>query len=299
LVARTVRSWRGASAAVLLLASLPGVALAQLECLAWTRVDLETQRLLPRARTSLQLSLPERQELADSLAQTALQRLPGAEPLPVLRIDVSSRALGRESQLSSWFERDALQVLQNQRLDTVRYGRFKRRQFSAIGVQEEQRRGDAHTQSLAPQHWRLKRQQLTDVPEGPAYVDEIAVLLLAGSMVMRGDSQLLQRVYADGRLLDVLLEQLRAETLSLRYTRREHGTETRHRQVESVLVRISVSGAEDQAAGFELLGLNSPLLLHVDAQSGAPLRLGGRNDRLGNVSIAATRVEIAERKTEP
>jgi hypothetical protein len=293
-----VRTWPCATAA-LLLAMLSAAAVADFPLPGWSRVDLESRRLLLSARSSLRLSLPDTGELAAALDPGLLQSLPVDAGSPVLRVDVISRALGGESRVSSWLDRETMQVLQKEHLDSVRNGRFKRLLFSANGVQEVQRRGDAQTRDLGPQQWRLKRERFTPLQAIPPYVDQIAVLLLAGNMVLRGESQHLQRVYADGRLVDVLLTRGASETLSLRHTRAESGGETRHGTAAAVAVHIAVDAVHDPAADFELLGLRSPLLLQVDAQTGAPLRLSGYNARLGQVTIAATRVDIAVRKTGP
>ncbi len=265
---------------VVAMQALPAIGLTP----GWQRVDLEAHRFLMVATTTLRITEPSPAALA-----TELVAVPGHAALPapeagVLRLDADSILPGVTSRLSVWLARDSLQLLQRERVDSVRDGRYKLTRFLADGSYELQRRGGKKTRDLEPSRWHLKRERLRPLGPPARCTDALGLLLLAAELARGTDERTESSVCTDDAVVRVVLVRAGDEAGAGAVLRRPCRR-----------VSLAVEQTDGDVEDFRLLGLSTGLLVCVDAASGAPLQLLGGEPRLGAFTIEATHIETRDR----
>ncbi|MCG3169869.1 MAG: hypothetical protein CALGDGBN_01399 [Pseudomonadales bacterium] len=258
----------------------------------WKRIELEARKFMLVASSSVSVTVPSAQEVAGQLVE-----VPGHRGIPVpaagvWRIDARSRLPGISSHVTVWLARDTLQVLQRERLDSARGGRYKLTRFIEGGSYEWQRRGVDAPRGSAPARWPLKRERLHPAERAADCTDSLGLLLLAADLVRTERVRTLARVCTDDGALGVALTRQGEAAYTIAHTRvragarREADGETACRHVG-----IAIESNEQAVDDFRLLGLAGRLQVCVDTESGAPLRLVGTEPRLGEFRIQATLIE--------
>ncbi|MBP6382669.1 MAG: hypothetical protein KBG29_10855 [Pseudomonadales bacterium] len=269
--------------------ALPAVASAP----GWTRVDLEAHRFLMVATTTLRVTEPSPAALAAELVAVPGHAALPAPPAGVLRLDAESVLPGVTSRLSVWLARDSLQLLQRERVDSVRDGRYKLTRFLVDGSYEWQRRGGQKTRHLEPSRWHLKRERPRPLGPPAPCTDALGLLLLAAELVRGTEARAESAVCTDDAVVGVVLERS-ADAAG----RRQGGAEAQESAARGRACRrvgISVTAPDAKVEDFRLLGLATGLSVCVDVASGAPQQVLGREPRLGAFTIEATRVETGNR----
>lgn len=267
--------------------ALPAVASAP----GWTRVDLEAHRFLMVATTTLRVTEPSPAALAAELVAVPGHAALPAPPAGVLRLDAESVLPGVTSRLSVWLARDSLQLLQRERVDSVRDGRYKLTRFLVDGSYEWQRRGGQKTRDLEPSRWHLKRERPRPLGPPAPCTDALGLLLFAAELARGSEARAEAAVCTDDAVVRVVLA--RAADAD---GRRQGGAEAQESGARGRACRrvsISVAAPDAKVEDFRLLGLAHELSVCVDVASGAPMQVRGREPRLGAFTIEAKRVETA------
>jgi hypothetical protein len=267
--------------------ALPAVASAP----GWTRIDLEAHRFLMVATTTLRITEPSPEALAAELVAVPGHAALPAPPAGVLRLDAESVLPGVTSRLSVWLARDSLQLLQRERVDSVRDGRYKLTRFLVDGSYEWQRRGGQKTRHLEPSRWHLKRERPRPLGPPAPCTDALGLLLLAAELARGSEARAESAVCTDDAVVRVVLA--RAGDAG---GRRQGGAEAQDsgaRGQPCQRVSFEVAAPDAKVGDFRLLGLATGLSVCVDAASGAPLQVLGSEPRLGAFTIEATRVDTA------
>ncbi len=258
----------------------------------WHRIELEARKFMLVASSSVSITAPTAQEVAAQLVDVPGHTGLAASAAGVWRLDARSRLPGIASHVTVWLARDTLQVLQRERLDSARGGRYKLTRFIEGGSYEWQRRGVDAPRGSAPARWPLKRERMHSAERAADCTDSLGLLLLAAELVRSERVRTQARVCTDDGALGVALTRQGDANYAITPTRLRAGTrtqvggETRCRQV-GVVIETNEQAVDD----FRLLGLADRLQICVDAESGAPLRLVGTEPRLGEFRIDATLIE--------
>lgn len=281
-----------ALARALLAGWLATVAASVLAAPRWISVDLGAQKFLLAATTRLTVV----EDRADALARELVDA-PGHAVLPVppeglRRLDAESRLAGATSRVSVWLGRGSHALLQRERVDSRRDGHYALTRILVAGSFEWRRRGDARTRHEAPSAWPLRRAVFRPLAGATAATDPLGLLLLAGELVLGTERSLAATVRADAAVLPVTLQREGSDSLAVAHRRVRGGREWHSdRLTRCERVRVIVAPG---VADFRLLGLAGDLSLCMDAASGAPLRVSGRDPRLGELQIDAQRIELVE-----
>ncbi len=223
----------------------------------------------------------------------AVMRRCAAPPAGVLRLDADSVLPGVTSRLSVWLARDSLQLLQRERVDSVRDGRYKLTRFLVDGGYELAAPG--RTEDAGPGTVALAPQARTSPPAGPscARTDALGVAASRGRAGSRQQARAESPVCTDeawcGSCWRVPAMPAGAGRATVRRGKRCARESCRR-------VSISVAAPDAKVERFSALGLaRRARCLRRRGLRARRGRCSGGSRALATFMIEATRVDTGDR----
>lgn len=295
----------GAVGLAVSLAGTLGAAEPPLGPVAWRRLEFGATKLLLSVSTTVTV-----ERVAAARAAPALRAPAEGTALPVAGTEVllltfdSELPFGRHEHTTVWLEPGSGAALQGYKLVTGRKPYEKLFRYTTEGFYFWRAAPAAGgEEKLGPESWSRRRGRLVrsalPLPAGTAVTDSYALLYLASAArleragaglraVLLAEEQPVEVRFASGGLVQDRLDY------------RERGSDGSRRRNQQALQRVVTmsgrplgSGAAAGGVDLGFLGLRGSVRVFLDAGTGLPVRLQGRADTIGELTVRLEAVEWA------
>lgn len=297
------RHWR--LAPVLLLGLVLPAAAAPGEGLpSWREAEFTATKFLLRAGTTVRV---ERVAAADIAG--ALRPAPQGEPLPVpaaglLRVSLSSSLpFGRTETTSVLLDPESGAAYQTEKTNHGRRHYRKVSRFTPQGIFTWRTSPDNDGEAAGtPAGWSRLRTELEapdrNLPPGAVLTDAYALLVLLSSQPWQRQGETrTAHILSEGRLVELTFTAGGLTTMAATFDEETSGGRRRRSGtpvVRPVVVtgRAVAGGEEGRGVDLGFLGMRGALTVVLEHDTGIPLEVSGRADRVGNLVVRLTRVTL-------
>lgn len=255
---------------------------------AWSALRFTARKLFFESTTEIRLERVVPETLGGVLVEPA-EGEAGLRPTgsPVALMTVDSRFASRHDESSLWFELETGRALQRFKIRHGKKAYRKKYRFAAGGV---------HVRRIAPlegevsqphERWsKIEDRFYRHGEEGCAVVLEPTVLLYLLAEAPPAPGEPLELCTFSGKMLQrVVVENKGSQTVEVDYGTYLPGNDqpARHRGRQDLLrLELRPAGEGDE---LELLGLEGAIEVYVDPRQRLPVRVEGRLDFFGRVSV--------------
>ncbi|MCP4209924.1 MAG: hypothetical protein GY764_00455 [Halieaceae bacterium] len=220
-------------------------------------------------------------------AHSRIELLPDEENMEFWLLDVTSSVVGNSETVAVVFEPETGQVLSRSRLSKGKGHRMKRYEYQENTVVRERRNGGDYPE-MAPADWPVSSRKNVALPataRDNIITSPYPLLVLAQRLLASDEKQAIEvLVHTDLNIYRVRLSSGNGIPLDVNYLQDKERVQGR-RETRAVAIQANPEGALNDDEDFNLLGLESDILLFFDKASLLPLQVTGKAPRIGDTSI--------------
>jgi len=220
-------------------------------------------------------------------AHSRIELLPDKEDTGFWLLDITSSVVGNSETVAVVFEPETGQVLSRSRLSKGKGHRLKRYEYEENAVVRERRNGSDYPE-MAPADWPVSSRKNVALPatsKDNVITSPYPLLVLAQRLLTSDENKAIEvLVHTDLNIYRVRLSSGNGIPLDVDYLQGEERVQGR-RETRAVALQASPEGVLNDDEDFNLLGLESNILLFFDKASLLPLQVTGKAPRIGDTSI--------------
>ena len=232
-------------------------------------------------------------------AHSRIELLPDKEDTGFWLLDITSSVVGNSETVAVVFEPETGQVLSRSRLSKGKGHRMKRYEYKENAVVRERRNGSDYPE-MAPADWPVSSRKKVALPataKDNVITSPYPLLVLAQRLLTSDKNKAIEvLVHTDLNIYRARLSSGNGIPLDVDYLQGEERVRGR-RETRAVAIQVNPEGALNDDEDFNLLGLESNILLFFDRASLLPLQVTGKAPRIGDTSIKLKSVILRQPPT--
>lgn len=273
----------------------------------WQEVSYSASKFLLRASTTMRVDLVQAEEL-----QSRLREPPDGKgvPLPDTRVlhlsATTDMPFGRSEESETWLDPTTGGAVLAEKISHRRRPYRKVYRYTDKGIYVWRTApADAREQAGHPEKWSDKETELETLdrplPENAALTDAYSLLvLLSLHPFQRQEETHTHFVLADGRLVELTFTAGGLTTAEVDFD--ETRGRSNRRRAERIVVRpVTVAGRavadpdNNREVDLGFLGMRGSLTVLLEAETGIPIEVSGRVERIGHLVVRLTQAVLRDR----
>ncbi|MGI9287676.1 MAG: DUF3108 domain-containing protein [Pseudomonadales bacterium] len=266
----------------------------------WHQLEFQASKLFVSGKLQFELTeLPADQARAQLLSVSQQQPL-NPRTATVSLLLVRSELMSNRGEMRIWMDPRDFRVYQRARMTTGSNTRLKLYRYLQSAVYRVRKESESSELQFESSRWRTSSEQviplLADSSGSTAMHDPSALLLLASNSALSktGDS-ITTKVFTDKQFYEATLKVTGSKRIDAKYRLDDYsGSRNVAAKLDTLRIELStklVSAAPEEEA-FEFLGLNGPIVIHMDPKSRLPLQVQGRQRRVGKITVDLRKVRL-------
>lgn len=269
----------------------------------WHQLEFQASKLFVSGKLQFELT-----ELPADQARVQLLSVSQQQPIDPLSTTVSllrvrSELMSNRGEMRIWMDPVNYRVYQRARMTTGSNTRLKLYRYLQSAVYRVRKESESSELQFDSSQWRTSSEQviplLADSSGSTAMHDPSALLLLASNSALSktGDS-MTTKVFTDKQFYAATLKVTGSKKIDAKYRLDDYsGSRNVAAKLDTLRIELTtkLASAAPEEEAFEFLGLNSPIVIYMDPNSRLPLRVEGRQRRVGKVTVDLRKVRLQAR----